>query len=487
MKQTGRKRQISSVWPGPAWSALFLFLLCGTLLPGQVSVSAELSQDEILIGDQPRLTILSFYQDPAEITDVGFAVLEETAGLEILRAERFEKDNGQQGKLLEVQLTLTVFDSGFYRIPPIPVAYRQNGLPDTAWTAELNLKANTMPITVDSVQLMPIKDIIGEPMNVWDALPWMLGLFLLIALGLLAFFLARRQPPPLPPPPPLRVPAHQLALEQLDQLEARRLWQQGLMKDYHSSLAHIIREYLQHRFQLAALESTTDEILLQLAQAAMLPGQQDSLQRLLQSADLVKFAKAAPPASYHTEAIEEARSFILQTGDEEAAVEIPREIPGMKAEEAGRKSAAPPPYILDAGGWPILLAGFWRRFWARLLDVCIFPFLVLLAAWLALGRPENTLAFGLFYLVGLGLYHVLMEHYFQGTLGKLLLGIHVADEKGAAPSLGQAALRFVGKLISESALGLGYLFYFLNRNRRQALHDMMARTYVIRKLAQKQE
>ena len=487
MKQAAKKRIFFCIGPAirKRWAfAIFLFLFWMLPISAQVSVSAELSQNEILIGDQIKLTILSYYQPPTEISDVGFSVLNGITGLEVLRAERFEKDNGEQGKLLEIQIAATSFDSGYYRIPPIPVLYRQNGREDTAWTQELGLRVNTFPITTDSVELQPIKDIIGEPMNIWDTLPWLVGIFLLAGLGLFIFFMLRRPPPPLPPPPPIRVPIHQLALEQLEQLESRKLWQQGQVKDYHSGLTHIIREYLEKRYHLAALESTTDQILQQLGHVGLSPEWQKGLRRLLQSADLVKFAKATPPASYHTEALEEARSFIRSTQDEEAVVEIAREIPGFpgSSEEA---SINPPPYILDTEGEPLLLAGFWRRFFARLLDIYVFPFLVLLSVFLLVGRPDNQEIGWLLilpYLAGLWLYHALMDHFWGGPAGKLLLGIRVTDEKGRFLSFGRASLRFLGKLISESFFWLGYLFYFLNRNRRQTLHDMMAQTFVIRKL-----
>ncbi|MCB0568562.1 MAG: RDD family protein [Phaeodactylibacter sp.] len=486
MERTGRKRnELPKMQAGKtlAWGASLLLLLWAVPLFAQVSVSAELSQNDILIGDQVRLTILSYYQPPTEIADVGFSVLQETAGLELLGEERFEKDNGEQGKLLEVQLTVTAFDSGYYRIAPIPVAYRQNGKADTAWTAELALQAHTIPLASDTARIMPIKEIIGEPMNVRDALPWILGLILLIGLGLLVFFLLRRPPPPLPPPPPLKIAAHQLALGQLDQLEGQKLWQQGLVKDYHSGLAHIMRQYLQHRYGLSAMESTTDEILQQLGLAGLSNEHQDKLRRLLQSADLVKFAKALPPATYHTEASESARAFLRDTADEGVEVEIPRKIPGFDPEQATEKQQAPPPYILDAEGWPVLLSGFWRRFWARLLDMFIFPGLLLAVVNIALGGAIAPVVLALAYVGVLWLYHAIMDHYMGGTAGKLLLGIRVVDDKAVYPTLGQSALRFLGKLASEAVFGLGYLLYFLNGNRRQALHDRMAGTYVIRKRA----
>ena len=274
------------------WGAALLWL-APLLLLGQVSVTARLSQEGILIGDQLTLNIQVYYQGGVVVESVGYDRLKEVPELELLQLERFEKDNGAQGKLLEYQARLTAFDSGYYRLPPMPVVYRQGARRDTAYTPELGLLVKTLPISEEDQKLMPIKDIIAEPLAFMDLLPWLIGLAVLLIVVLMLLSLRRKKAPP-PPPPPVLKPAHELALGELERLEQQKLWQKGFIKEYYVRLTHA-----------------------------------------LESADLVKFAKAQPPASFHAEALEQARAFVEQTQDETclvdarqyATAEVPEPLP----------------------------------------------------------------------------------------------------------------------------------------------------------------
>ncbi|MFQ5446939.1 MAG: hypothetical protein ACE5FF_08395, partial [Saprospiraceae bacterium] len=90
-------------------------------------------------------------------------------------------------------------------------------------------------------------------------------------------------------------------------------WQKGQLKAYHSQLTHIVREYLENRYGIRALEETTDEILHQMRNMNMGDMLTEKMTALLQTADLVKFAKAHPPADYHDRAMTMAETFILET------------------------------------------------------------------------------------------------------------------------------------------------------------------------------
>ncbi|MCB0562159.1 MAG: hypothetical protein KDD09_24570 [Phaeodactylibacter sp.] len=301
-------------------------LLCGFMLPAwaQPSVGAALSQSEILIGDQVTLTITASYSPPVEVKSIGFEVLNQEPKLEVISARRFEKEGENGLRIAEVEIKLTSFDSGYYLIPPIPIAYEQNGQQATIRTNGLALSVNTIPVSPDAKQIQPIKGIIEEPVNFRDVLPYLIGAVLLFALvgGLLFYFLRRKRPEP-PPPPPRKVLAHILALEQLEALGQQKLWQQGQVKRYHSELTHILRAYLERRYGIKAMERTTEEILRELEQAGMEATYRSQLQQLLRTVDLVKFAKAEPPPTFHAEAMEKVSGFVEQTKDEALEVELP--------------------------------------------------------------------------------------------------------------------------------------------------------------------
>ena len=89
-------------------------------------------------------------------------------------------------------------------------------------------------------------------------------------------------------------------------------------------------------------------------------------------------------------------------------------------------------------------------------------------------------AFGLLLLFA---YRVLFTGLKGQTPGKMLMRIKVIDERGEVPGIGRALVREVpGRLLSEISLGLGYVWAAWD-DKKQAWHDKLARTYVVRKAA----
>jgi uncharacterized RDD family membrane protein YckC len=123
-------------------------------------------------------------------------------------------------------------------------------------------------------------------------------------------------------------------------------------------------------------------------------------------------------------------------------------------------------------------AGFWRRFFAYLIDYLILTTGLVLIS-IGLGR-SGALLFLPLSLIGGWLYYALMESSrYQATLGKMALGIKVTTLGGERIGFGQASGRFFGKVVSGLTLGVGYLMAAFTE-KRQALHDKMASTLVVR-------
>jgi len=135
-------------------------------------------------------------------------------------------------------------------------------------------------------------------------------------------------------------------------------------------------------------------------------------------------------------------------------------------------------------------AGFWRRFAAVFLDsiilmVVLIPLLVIAAV--VGGSMNAESGGGLFLLVWLLLmmisaaYFILMEAGERGaTFGKRALKIRVVDLNGERISVGRSVGRFVGHFLSGVIpFYIGYLMQVFTE-RRQALHDMVSGTVVVR-------
>jgi len=125
------------------------------------------------------------------------------------------------------------------------------------------------------------------------------------------------------------------------------------------------------------------------------------------------------------------------------------------------------------------IAGIGRRFLALLVDALL---LNLLAAVLIGVQTQEAPGVGvLAAFVAAWLYNAGLESSpAQATVGKLLLGMRVTDVDGRRISFARASLRFIAKIVSGLVLALGYLVAFFTP-KRQGLHDLVARTLVVRR------
>jgi hypothetical protein len=171
----------------------------------------------------------------------------------------------------------------------------------------------TIPIASDTVQIAPIKPIIEEPRTLEDLIPYLIPLLILIIIASIIYLIVNRNKRPKVIVPEKPLLSHELALQKLVALQQQKLWQKGEVKQYQTELTFIIREYLENRFKIPALESTTDEIVQNLRKTEMEERWRDRLQELFVNADLVKFAKAQPPMTIHEQGMQEAIAFVEST------------------------------------------------------------------------------------------------------------------------------------------------------------------------------
>jgi len=149
----------------------------------------------------------------------------------------------------------------------------------------------------------------------------------------------------------------------------------------------------------------------------------------------------------------------------------------------------------------IVHAGFWRRFAAHLIDTALVTTVGLgggMIAGLILGSafitPQGSsskeieaasfmagITISLFTAIVSWLYFTLMESSpKQATLGKMAMGIVVTDMNADRISFGKANARYWAKLLSSLILSIGYIMAAFTE-RKQALHDIIAGTLVMRK------
>src|SRR5919109_1804502 len=124
--------------------------------------------------------------------------------------------------------------------------------------------------------------------------------------------------------------------------------------------------------------------------------------------------------------------------------------------------------------------GFWVRFLAYIVDSLIVTigFLALVMLLGVMGLELASYELVLFAMAVL--YYAFMQASArQATYGKALLGLKVAGMNGERISLGRALAREVAKILSTLTFLIGFIIAGFTR-RKQALHDFIASTTVVR-------
>ncbi len=305
---------------GRAWSCVVVLALAvagGAPVRAQEPYArAAVDSTRHLIGDAipvhvqishpPGATLRPLFAD----TVGGFTVL----GTSPLHAE---------GEKLSVgDVVVAKYDSGDAVLPPLKylVVGPADSAGQTVATNELRLTIQT--VAVDTSQdIKDLKPPLGIPLS-WQEILLALGLLLVAVAAaylLYRWWKRRQMPAVLATVAPAR-PAHVIALEELGALKQRKLWQQGLIKQYYTEVTDILRRYFENRYRLMALERTTDEILDDLRRIRLTGELLGKTDRLLRRADLVKFAKHQPPTLEHDESIQIVYDVVERTRITESAV-----------------------------------------------------------------------------------------------------------------------------------------------------------------------
>ena len=124
-----------------------------------------------------------------------------------------------------------------------------------------------------------------------------------------------------------------------------------------------------------------------------------------------------------------------------------------------------------------LYASFWDRLKAFWLDAMVLTAPLLLLN--LLGLRSKSISFEIAAALIVLLYFAYMESSrWQGTCGKILVGLRVADLEARPISFLRAIGRNLGRAFS-SILGIGYVAMLFTR-RKQTLHDILASCLVLR-------
>ena len=261
----------------------------------QVSVKAELDTAVILIGEQAHVTLSATLNNSNHNTQ--FPQFESrqmiTNSIEVLETEALcDTTKTNNGSLtLSKKYTITTFDDSVHYLPPFEISvdgkvYKTN-----------NLALKVLTLDVDTLhpnQIFPPKSVQDNPFS-WRewSLPFWLSVVVLILLALICYLYIRlRDNKPVIAKIRFvrRIPPHQKAMNEIQKIKSERIDAAEDQKEYYTRLTDTLRTYLQDRFGVNAMEMTSGEIIAKLKDVGDAEKYAE-LKQLLETADLVKFAK----------------------------------------------------------------------------------------------------------------------------------------------------------------------------------------------------
>ncbi len=292
-----------------------------------IVVSASIDSTEMRIGDQTDMHI-RVTQEANE--RVEWPVFGETLqdGIEIIDRTIVDTTTLSDGRLqLNQYLTLTSFKDSLFVVRPIEIVSGE----DTFRTEPMALNVlQPFDLEADSTNaITDIKPVERAPIWWWGIIRWVLlalGIALVLTgIGYLVYWLLnRRKPKEEPVNPELLRPADEVALEKLDAIKIAKIWQKGQVKEYHTDLTDVVREYIGRRFDVHSTEKTSDETLKEIKPILLAKGEgleanvdgkelYENLRTMLQLADLVKFAKWSTTPDENEKALTTAYEFVNET------------------------------------------------------------------------------------------------------------------------------------------------------------------------------
>lgn len=302
---------------------LFLFLFSAeTGTAQQIKATARLDSTNILLGDQVKLFLEI---DHPKSVNIQFPQVPDTLSnlIEVLGRggiDTFQLENETLQKQIQA-VTITCFDSGSYRIAPQWFKIDLNGRIDSVPTNGVTLNVYTMAIDTTKGPT-DIKMPYDAPLTLKEVTPYILGVILIGAVIFLLLYSIKRKKkgqPIFTRPVKPKEPAHVIALRELDRIKNEKIWQKDKIKEYYSEVTEVLRTYIEDRFEIPAMEQTSEETLDSFKfRRDLLNGKlYSNLSRILNLADLVKFAKYIPLPDDNNLTLVDAYFFVNETKKEE--------------------------------------------------------------------------------------------------------------------------------------------------------------------------
>ena len=269
------------------WEIRIITILLSLASIGSLQAQAKLSTDTILLGDQTTLSIRQddFLPSTEQLSQ---------NGIEALGQEYDSASN-------TVLTTLTSFEPG--------VHYIYLGPDDSLPLTVLDVEVDTA-----SAEIRDIAPVVQVPYTFWEIFRWILLGLGVLALAFAGWWISKHwrrieEAVGLAEPVDTRTPEER-ALDNLEALRRKQLWQTGQTKEYYTELTDAVRAFIEEATDIRATEMTSEECLNAIRTDCRGADTVTLLGDIFTRADLVKFAKGEPLPHEHQRTHDEAVEFV---------------------------------------------------------------------------------------------------------------------------------------------------------------------------------
>lgn len=288
-----------------------------------ISVESHVDRATITIGDRILYT-LKVTTDP-KVKLEPLSLGSNLGAFEVKDYKIYDPEKTKEGRVVnKSEYVITTFTTGEYVIPPIFINYTDSqGEKKQIQSEPLFILVKSVGATEsDKEDIRGLKPPIDVKGSYWG---YLLILPLAALLGAGGFLYYRHKAKGLALPAisdELSKPAWEVALFELDSLKNSDLLEKKQVKRYFIILSDIIRKYAERRYEIPALDRTTEEIRWEIKRVKLDLRVSELMMSFLSFCDLVKFAKYTPPMEEIEKSINDAYEIVNLTRVEEPKQEV---------------------------------------------------------------------------------------------------------------------------------------------------------------------
>jgi hypothetical protein len=279
--------------------ALIVALVAGqaaTLHAQGVSIDVRVDRTEVTIGDRVNLEVVVTADT---VFNVVLPPTEEALGVfEVKDFRQFDPATDKAGRrVYRSQYNVTTWTTGRWVVPPLTVTFTDSaGHSGSASSDSVFIKVKSIlaEAGADTVDIRDLKPPYSVPTR--RAVYYYLAGAVILAALIAWWYLRRRRRKAEAVVGDMRTPWER-AFDELNALRGSDLLPEEKWREWYFVLTEVFRRYVDARYGLETLEATTTEIKLILPRLPATDSEQQVIVEFLEFADLVKFARLAPPPS----------------------------------------------------------------------------------------------------------------------------------------------------------------------------------------------